>query len=788
MTSSLRETIRGATLIGLDNSVRALVYAVRRARLDAREQRQGRPGPDRRRVEPSTGTPGYAEPVEAGLRVVFDHATLQVRFLAAGGVFVGWQPRPDSAATDLGGELRALGPGPSYALTGEVYWADDVTVEENEDQWLLSRSGLCVRISSDGTLTFLLDDEPIRTDEPPRWCGREWRSKCRLGADTGVFGLGGRASRPNHGERGGSFRLWNTEPGGSWTDGTDPLSITMPTYLTVDAAGATLAFFDNAFDGEVVVADRTVELRLDDGPLRYYVFAGSLPGVFEEFAALTGRPALPPRWGLGYHHAKWGFHTERAVRAMVTEFRRRDLPLSGVWLDIDHLRDKAAFTVDTERFPDISGLSEWLEFGDTHLVVIVDPGVPYRSGNQVYESGMARGVFCRDVNGNVSRGVVWPGATAYPDFTSPRAREWWGEQYQWYLEHGVRGFWHDMNEPSAFVAFGDPTLPLSTRHELDGRGGDHREAHNVYGLQMNRAAYQTLTAEAPGRRPFLISRSGWVGMQRYAGAWSGDVATSWEAMRASLWFTLGLSMSGVPYSGPDIGGFDGHPDPELFARWFQLAGYLPFFRTHSSFRMPPREPWAWPESVQAVLRTALEERYALLPYWYSLVHQASRSGVPYVRPLCWADPADPLLRKVDDAFLLGDAMLVAPVLSPGASQRKVRLPAGRWYDRRDGTRYQGPGEVTVPGELSDPVPVLVRAGSVIPVSDGDELVLEAYRPDEQSGRPGSVRPGGELYTDHGDGWEEPTLERFTVHADRVEYDGPADNQPYPVRWIPSAAR
>ncbi len=366
-------------------------------------------------------------------------------------------------------------------------------------------------------------------------------------------------------------------------------------------------------------------------------------------------------------------------------------------------------------------------------------------------------------------GEVWPGACVYPDFTDPLVREWWGSLYEERLAQGFSGVWHDMNEPVSFTAFGDPSLPRSARHVLEGAGGDHREAHNVYGLAMARAGYEGLLRLRPEERPFLFSRSGWAGMQRYGGTWSGDVSTGWPGLRASLSLVLGLGLCGVPYSGPDVGGFDGSPSPELYLRWFQLGAYLPLFRTHAAIDAGRREPWEFGPEVLEHARAALVERERLRPYFVTLSQVARLSGAPYVRPVWWAAPGDRGLRGCEDAFLLGDALLVAPVMEAGADRRVVRLPRGRWYDTVTGRAYEGPGPVVVDAPLSR-IPVLARAGAVIPVRDADgELELEVWAP--APGRSG----GGLVVRDPGDGWAEAELERYVARweGDRVvvERDG-----------------
>ncbi|WP_269440030.1 glycoside hydrolase family 31 protein, partial [Streptomyces clavuligerus] len=291
---------------------------------------------------------------------------------------------------------------------------------------------------------------------------------------------------------------------------------------------------------------------------------------------------------------------------------------------------------------------------------------------------------------------------------------------------------------------------------LEGRGGDHREAHNVYGLTMARAGYEGLRSLRPEERPFLFSRSGWAGMQRYGGTWSGDVATGWPGLRASLSLVLGLGLCGVPYSGPDIGGFDGNPSPELFVRWFQLGAFLPLFRTHAAIDAGRREPWEFGPQALECARVALAERERLRPYLVTLAHLARLTGAPYVRPVWWGAPDDRPLRDCEDAFLLGDALLVAPVLEPGVERRAVRLPRGRWYDTATERAYDGPATVTLDAPPAR-IPVLARAGSVIPVRGPDGgLELEVWAP------AGGRRGGGLVVPDAGDGWERAEVERYTV--------------------------
>lgn len=832
------DLLRSARLIGYANSLRAVRNAVERIWHDVREpQPNGDPipliQPGRPAGRADLRVPGAlrrVEPRPGGARFEFESASLDVCLLAGGGAFVEWVPRQpvpdDEAAVDAGSRL--VGMSPSYAVAGvapdpapadlspdpsagplgEPVTGPDETGPDKAASydgtvgWSITHGALRVHVDRRGRIAFehRPTGEPgghgghsavVRRDQPPRWTGGTWNHASELAPDAVVLGLGGRASRLDR--RPGSYRLWNAEPGGSIGRTDDPLSICMPVAMVADDSGTHLACYDTVRDGTVTVAAPgeagSITTRVLDGPLRYYVFVGTPAEQLDRFTALTGRPVLPPRWTLGYHQSRWGYGDERTVRRVLDGFAEHDLPLAGLWLDIDHLNDYQVFTIDEKRYPDLAGVVRKADEHGVHLVSIVDPGVKAQRGVELYDDGLDKDVFCRNASGELVRGVAWPGTCVYPDFTSPRVRDWWGAAYAERLERGFDGVWHDMNEPSSFVAFGEPTLPLSTRHDMDGRGGDHREAHNVYGLTMNQAGYDALRRLRPDQRPFLISRAGWTGMQRYSGTWTGDIETSWYGLTLSVAFTVGLGVCGVPYSGPDIGGFTRHPSAELFRRWFQLAAYLPFFRTHSASALPPREPWEFGPEVLAELRGLLLERARLLPYWYTLAWRAHRAGTPYVRPLLWDDPTDPELRGIDDAFLLGDAFLVAPVLGPEVRSRPVRLPAGRWYDRRTGTAYDGPAAVEVEAPL-DVIPVFARAGAVVPVEEDGRIVLEVHRPVVPADAvPGTVLGGGELTSDAGDGYEPPVDERFTLRVGpdgvpTVGYAGPAAELPYPVRWLP----
>ncbi|WP_329279612.1 glycoside hydrolase family 31 protein [Streptomyces sp. NBC_01451] len=764
----LVRSVKAVGSAGAAQGLRTVRAAWRRRRADA----AGLPprGTERARVP---GPVLDVEPGPGGGVVRFARSELRVVVAVNGAVFWGWD---------------GAGPEPSYALAGRCPEPDPrASLEPDTDGgWRVVAERVTVVVSRHGAVEVLTPGGvSLRRELPPRWWEpvgggtSRWMQRSEVAADARFFGLGGRASGPRL--RDGTYRLWNTDPGRAFGRGDDPLSITMPVQLVVADAATHLVFQDTTWDGTVTLRegeegagsghDRagTSELRMDGGPLRCWMMVGTPARVLHTWATLTGAPALPPSWALGHHHVRRGLGGEQEVRRIVAGYQEHDLPLDAVHLGIDHFDGHQVFTIDEEQFPKMAALAEDLRRDGIRLVSVVGPAVGAVPGNAVYDGGSAEDTFVRDASGRLVRGVAWPGESVFPDFTHASVRAWWGRMYEERLGQGFAGFWHDMDEPTSFTAFGESTLPRSARHVLEGPGGDHREAHNVYALCMAQAAYEGLSELAPKERPFVFSRSGWAGMQRYGGAWSGNVATGWPGLRASLSLVMGLGLCGVPYSGPDVGGVGGGPSPELYLRWFQLGAHLPLFRTHAGLRAGCREPWEFGADVLAHARVALVERRRMLPYFTTLAHLARLTGAPYVRPLWWGAPEERSLRDCEDAFLLGDCLLVAPVLDPGADRRAVQLPRGRWYDTVTEQAYEGPGQVLVDAPLSR-IPVLARAGAVVPVrGDGGGLELEVWAP--ARGRTG----GGLVVQDAGDGWEEPEIERYVTRWEGrrvvVERDG-----------------
>ncbi|MDA8381290.1 MAG: glycoside hydrolase family 31 protein [Actinomycetota bacterium] len=657
----------------------------------------------------------------------------------------------------------------------------------------LTTESMGVAVSADGSVRIRdAHGRILRREGPPTRRGPAWTARAWLRSGERVHGLGEQAAPLDL--RGTRHRLYNRDPGGAYGPGQDPTYCGVPAYMGVHESGSYLVFYESSHEMSFSFG-AIAEMELAGGLLRSYVMVGPPETCLDRFTAITGRPPLPPRWALGYHQCRWGYRTEADVRAVVEGFHSRSIPLSAIHLDIDYMDAYKVFTVDTERFPDLRSLASDLHARGTHLVTIIDCGVKVDESYPVFRQGRDGGHFCLSPEGELATGVVWPGSCAFCDVTDPAARSWWGGLYGPLLDAGVDGIWHDMNEPTSMTLWGDRTLPRRTRHVMEGRGGDHAVAHNLFGLLLNRAGFEGIAAKRPERRPWILSRSGWASVQRYAWNWTGDVECTWEAMRQQIPTLLALGLSGIPYSGADIGGFSGSPDPELYLRWLQMSICFPLCRTHSALGTRPREPWEFAPEIEARIAELVRLRQRLVPYLYTLAFEASRTGHPLVRPLFWGAPLEGTgpagLGKADDAYFCGNALLVAPVLSAGERSRSVLLPPGSFYELRldapadDGPHEarrasgddrmwepadlgvrDGPATIAVDAPLAR-LPVFVRAGAIVPVGPprlpvgadaADEVTLHCYLD-----RDGSA--SGALYRDAGDGYGPGVVDGFAIGTD-----------------------
>jgi len=441
----------------------------------------------------------------------------------------------------------------------------------------------------------------------------------------------------------------------------------------------------------------------------YLLSGGSENAICREFRTLIGRSYIPPRWAFGLAQSRWGYKTEEDVREVARQYKEHDLPLDMICMDIEYMQDYADFTVNKERFPDLTKLSADLKAQGIRLVPIIDAGVRVDPNDSTCTEGLEKGYFCKKADGTPFVAAVWPGKAYFADFLRPEVREWFGHKYKALTDCGIEGFWNDMNEPSLFYsperlrAFLDDMAALREKdnieqeeffprvvggamglmnspadyasfyHEADGRKVRHDQVHNLYGGSMTRAAGEAFADLRPGQRTLLYSRSSFIGSHRYGGIWLGDNNSSWAQLLANIQMMPSVQMCGFLYSGADLCGFSCDTTPDLALRWLEFGLLTPLMRNHSAVGTRMQEYYRFPEVLPAV-RNMIRLRYALLPYLYSEFMKAALENTSYFRPLAFDYPDDPDAREVEDQLLLGEGLMVAPVYVQNAHGRHVYLP------------------------------------------------------------------------------------------------------------------
>lgn len=487
-----------------------------------------------------------------------------------------------------------------------------------------------------------------------------------------------------------------------------------------------------------------------------YLIPGPDPqSILSRYSELLGKAPMPPLWALGKHQCRWSYPDQNVVYEVARQYRAHQMPLDALWLDIDYMESYKVFSFSPHRFPSPGQLTQELASMGIRTVVIVDPGVKIDAGYEIYEQGSSIKAWIRSFKDENLVGTVWPDPVVWPDFTQPAVQSWWGRCHAFYLEQGIAGIWNDMNEPAAFDWAGK-TLPLDARQGAY----SHAEVHNLYGYQMAQATYQGLKELQPEKRPFVLTRSGCPGIQKYAWVWTGDNASYWEHLEGSIPMLLNLGLSGVPFAGADIGGFSGDADGELLAAWTWLGVCYPFMRNHAGKRSRRQEPWQFGEPWVSLIREAVNFRYRLLPYLYTLSYQATLDGLPLMRPLLLDYPDDPETYQLNDQFLLGQDLLVAPVMRPAQTRRLVYLPAGKWYDFWSQQAYDGNQWIQV--TLSQTrMALFQRAGSAIPMAPAQLHTTDAHWPELIWRIAPSESISGRLYSDSGEGPVDGKLLQFS---------------------------
>lgn len=543
---------------------------------------------------------------------------------------------------------------------------------------------------------------------------------------------------------GKTIKLWNTDSGAYGVDNGTRLYQSHPWIMGVREDGTAFGIlFDTTWKATLSCTDDKIELRSEGLPFRVFIIDRESPqAVVRGLAELTGTMPMIPKWALGYHQCRFSYQPDSRVIEVADTFRYKRIPCDAIWMDIDYMDGFRIFTFNPEKFPNPKAVNRDLHLRGFHSTWMIDPGAKVDPDYFVYKSGTENDVWVKTAKGENFHGDAWPGAAAFPDFTYPKAQKWWAGLYKAFLAQGIDGVWNDVNEPQINDT-PNKTMPEDNIHRGGGDlpQGTHLQYHNVYGMLMVRSSREGMLSARPDKRPFILTRSNFLGGQRYAATWTGDNGSTWEHMKLSIPMSLTLGLSGQPISGADIGGFLFNANGDLFGNWIGFGAFYPFSRGHACAGTNNKEPWAFGPEVEKASRIAIERRYILLPYFYTLMHEAATDGMPIMRPAFFADPKDLSLRAEEQYFLVGDNLMVVP-----AFVEKANYPKGIWRELS-----------LVDGDKTDKYQanLKIRGGAIIPTGKViQNTTEESLDPltlivclDENG------KAHGELYWDTGDGWD-----------------------------------
>ena len=536
------------------------------------------------------------------------------------------------------------------------------------------------------------------------------------------------------------FRLFNSDVFEYPLDSTMGLYGTVPLVTAVDSSNRASGFLwlnpSETYVGlENFGSTKSVWVS-ETGVIDFFVFTGPSPAnVLAQYHYVTGLPAMPPMFALGFHQSQWGYDSQEEVMEISQLFIDHSIPVDVLWLDIQHTKGNRYFVWNPETYGDPQKLISTLSAQGRKTVAIIDPHVKVDPEYYVYTQGSGR--FVRDATGQTFQGQCWPGTSTYLDFTRSDVRAYWASLFNYETYKGSSEdlfVWNDMNEPSVFDG-PEMTIPRDAIHGNSVRRGnligehsrellavtlrEHREVHNIYGQYYHRATFEGLLARSSSKkRPFVLSRSFFAGSHRYGPVWTGDNKAAWKHLRVSIPMLLSLAMSGMSFAGADVGGFFGDPSKELYIRWHQLGALVyPFYRCHAHIDSPRREPWTYDAQTLELVRDAIKLRYALLPYWYTQFALYALKGLPILRPV-WFDYDWTDEMRIETQIFVGESLLVQGVFVPGLRNTDVYLPSAGdtvWYDLyEEGAAIPGNTLLRVPVTLAS-IPAFVKGGSIIPV-------------------------------------------------------------------------
>jgi len=539
-------------------------------------------------------------------------------------------------------------------------------------------------------------------------------------------------------KRGSAFTLNNTDTY-KYGDPRLPMYVSIPFYIGIHQQEVYGLFYHNTFKTFFNFGVSTPDfssITAEGGDVDYFfIYDKNIEGLLHHYTSLTGRMPLPPLWSLGYHQSRCSYFPQHNVKVLAETFRAKKIPIDCIVLDADYLQDYEPFRINLKRFPDLPGLTDYLKNLDIEVTASVNPGIKRDSTYFAHLDGLKKDVFVKFSDGSLYTAEIAPSLNNFVDFTNPKAREWWKDNMKFLPENGIHGYWNDMNEPAVGASY----LPDNLLFDFDGRKANALEAKNLYGMLMARSSFESAIKYGGNRRPFVLTRSGFAGVQRYAAVWTGDNTAKDEYLLGGTLLNTQLGLSGLSFVGDDIGGYIGNTTKELFIRWIQVGVFAPYVRNHKEAFAMANEPWSYGEEAEAIAREFIGFRYRVMPYLYSTFYRCTQSGMPIVRSLCINDPFD---EKVYDLlyqyqFLFGDALMVIPVTSAEKS-KKFYLPAGTWYDLFTDELLNGNQEMTKTCKAHE-IPLYAKASSIIPMQSliqstkqkpGDTLFINFYNGDQ----------------------------------------------------------
>ncbi|MGN1341191.1 MAG: TIM-barrel domain-containing protein [Oscillospiraceae bacterium] len=527
-----------------------------------------------------------------------------------------------------------------------------------------------------------------------------------LSEDDIVYGLGEQIRGIN--KRGWQYVSWNYDNPNHHEDTRSLYGA--HNFIIVSGKQTFGAFFDypGRMEFDIGYTSRSMmRIKPEKNDIAVYIITGTdEKDIVKQFRQLIGRSYIPPFWAFGYGQSRWGYRSEQDIRAVAEQYKAAGIPLDSIYLDIDYMERYKDFTIDPGRFPDMKKLVDDMKSQGIRLVPIIDAGVKIEEGYDVYEEGVQNNFFCKNADGGDFVGAVWPGRVHFPDFLQPEARKWFGDKYSVLTRLGIEGFWNDMNEPAIFYtedrladtcaeitkltsenmgineyfAFTGMVAGLNGNtgdydkffHNVNGKMVKHSEVHNLYGMNMTRSAFESLSEISPDKRTLFFSRASCIGAHRYGGIWQGDNKSWWSHILLSMQQLPGLNMAGFLYTGSDTGGFGCDTTEDLVLRWLQYSLFTPLFRNHSADWTRMQELYRF-DNVSAA-GEMIKIRYCLIPYLYSEFLKAALNDGMMFRPLAFDFPTDDMARQVDDQLLLGGELMIAPVYRQNAIGRYVYLP------------------------------------------------------------------------------------------------------------------